>query len=203
LKVDQVKVSGTRQTCCDNCGRTVPHYDVIHYGSIDAGYRRLCSKCFNTEIAETDGLEGFEHAELAPVELTDCDGDAHLFHFRTRLFGPGVALDAFEVRDGVPAGYQFQVIGEPVDDPLALLARLIERIHRALSIKHVKAGSLGMEIADRVVRGRIEWDRAQDGRVPLLNVDGRDITWDEFGSMLMTFEGWQFKLEIRDQSEEL
>jgi len=49
----------------------------------------------------------------------------------------------------------------------------------------------------------IQWDDARDGRVPLLIVDGREITWEEFGRMLMSFEGWQFKLEIRDQSEEL
>ena len=53
------------------------------------------------------------------------------------------------------------------------------------------------------MRGRIEWDEAQRGRVPLLTVDGREITWDEFGHMLMTFERGQFKLEIRDKSEEL
>lgn len=181
----------------------MPDYDVINYGSLDAGYRQLCTKCFNTEVAEADGLEGFEHAELAPVEITDCDGQAHLFHFRTRLFGPGIALDAFEVRDRDPAGYQFQVIGEPEDDPLALLARLIERIRRALSVKHVKVGSPGLQIADQVVRGRVDWDGAQDGRVPLLIIDGREITWNEFGRMLMSFEGWQFKLEIRDKREEL
>jgi hypothetical protein len=39
--------------------------------------------------------------------------------------------------------------------------------------------------------------------VPLIVVDGREITWDQFGRMLMTFEGWQFKLEIRDLSEEV
>jgi len=39
--------------------------------------------------------------------------------------------------------------------------------------------------------------------VPLVTVDGRQITWDEFGSVVMSFEGWQFKLEIRDKSEEL
>jgi len=39
--------------------------------------------------------------------------------------------------------------------------------------------------------------------VPPIVVDGREITWDRFGRMPMTFEGWQFKLEIRDQSEEL
>jgi hypothetical protein len=53
-----------------------------------------------------------------------------------------------------------------------------------------------------VVRGRIEWDQDEDGRVPLLVIDGRGITWDQFGRMLMTFEGWQFKLEILDNSEE-
>jgi hypothetical protein len=99
-----------QQTRCESCARTVPDYDVINYGSVDAGYRQLCTKCFNTEVAESGGLDGFEHAELSPVELTDCDGDAHLFHFRTRLFGRGVALDAFEIRDGSPAGYEFQVM---------------------------------------------------------------------------------------------
>jgi len=201
--VDQLKVRPTQQSRCKTCGRAVPGYDVISFGSVEAGYRDLCTKCFNTEVAEIDGLDGFQHAELAPVEIKDCDGEAHLFHFRTRLLGPGVSLDAFEVRDGTPAGYQFQVIGEPEDDPLMLLARLIERIRRALSIKHVEVGSLGLQIANQVVRGRIEWDEDQDGRVPLLTVDGREITWDELGRMVTSFEGWQFKLEIRDKSEEV
>lgn len=37
----------------------------------------------------------------------------------------------------------------------------------------------------------------------MLIIDGKDITWDEFGQMFMSYEGWQFKLEIRDKSEEL
>jgi hypothetical protein len=36
----------------------------------------------------------------------------HEFYFRTFLFGTSVALDAFELRDGNPAGYQFQVTAE-------------------------------------------------------------------------------------------
>ena len=36
-----------------------------------------------------------------------------------------------------------------------------------------------------------------------LDVDGREISWDDFGRMLMTFEGWQLKMEIRDNSEYL
>jgi hypothetical protein len=77
-------------------------------------------------------------------------------------------------------------------------------MRRALSAKHLTDGGHGLQIAEqRVVRGRIEWDDASDGRVPLLVIDGREIGWDEFGRMLMSFEGWQFKLSIADKSEEL
>jgi hypothetical protein len=33
-------------------------------------------------------------------------------------------------------------------------------------------------------------------------IGGREITWDHFGEMLMTYEGWQFRLQILDPSEE-
>ncbi|MGH7107075.1 MAG: DUF7713 domain-containing protein [Acetobacteraceae bacterium] len=29
------------------------------------------------------------------------------------------------------------------------------------------------------------------------------MAWEEFGRMLMSYEGWQFKLEIKDHSEEV
>jgi hypothetical protein len=164
---------------------------------------QICSRCFNVEVAKSDGLNNFEHLKFDPVELVDCLGKAHVFHFRTHLFGPGVALDAFELHDGHPAGYQFQVIGEPGDDLLALLGRLIDKIRRALSLRHIVDGEFGQQIADhRVVRGMIEWDEDRGGQVPLVIIDGREIAWDELGRMMMTCEGWQFKLEIRDKSEE-
>ena len=201
--MDRVERGRTQQIRCANCGQFTPGYDIVNYGSIGKGYRQLCSQCFNAEVAKSDGLDKFEHVRFDPVELADCTGVAHLFHFRTRLFGPGIALDAFELRDGNPAGYQFQVIGDPEDDLLVLLGRLIDKIRRALSVVHIGDGEFGLQIADhRVVRGMIGWDEAQDGRVPRLTFDGREITWDEFGRILMSYEGWQFKLEIRDKSEE-
>jgi len=84
-----------------------------------------------------------------------------------------------------------------------LFGQLIQRMPRGLST-HLVDGGHGLQIADdRVVRGKIEWDVAHDGRVPLLVIDGREITWDELGRMLMSFEGWQFKLTLGDKSEEL
>lgn len=176
---------------CDGCGRSTPSYDIVSYGSLDRGYRQLCSRCFNMEVAKLGGLDEFEHIQLEPVVLTDVRGQAHEFHFRTHLFGTGLSLEAFELRDGYPAGYQFRVIGDPEDDLLVLLGRLIEKMRRALSVKHLEDSALGLEIADpqTFVRGLIEWDAACEGRVPLLVIDGREITWQEFGRMLMSFEG--------------
>ena len=201
---DPTQLTRSRETRCDSCTRITPSYDIVNYGSIEGGYRHLCSQCFNKEVAETAGLTGFENAKFEPVGLVDSTGEVHEFHFRTRLFGTGVALDAFELCDGHPAGYKFQIIGDPEEDLLVLLGRLIEKMRRALSTKHLTNGEHGLQIADqRVVRGRIEWDDARNGRVPLLVIDGREIDWDEFGRMLMSFEGWQFKLSIADKSEEL
>jgi hypothetical protein len=137
-----------------------------------------------------------------PVNIADCGGENHEFHFRVRLLGTEVALDAFELLNGEPSGYQFQMIGDAGGDLLALLGRLIERIRRVLSTKYLKNKALGQQIANHVVRGRIEWDRTNDGHVPLMIVDGREVSWDDFGRMLMSFEGFQFELNIRDKSEE-
>ena len=189
---------------CDDCGQLVPSYDMVNYGARDGTFRRLCHRCFNAEVAALGGLEDFQDAQFEPVVLTDARGAPHEFHFRTHLFGAGVSLDAFEIQGGVPAGYRFQVIGEPTEDLLALLGQLIAKMRRALALQHIEDTSLGPQIADhQTVRGRIEWDEAYESRVPILVIDGREITWEEFGRMLMTFEGWQFKLEIRDLSEEV
>ena len=74
-------------------------------------------------------------------------GRSTKFHFRTHLFGPGLALDAFEIYGGHPAGYQFQIIGEPEEDLLVLLGRLIEKTRRGLSKKHLKKEEYGLQIS--------------------------------------------------------
>ena len=189
-------------TVCEACGMAVPTYDAVSYGSIERGYRELCNRCFNAEVARILGLERFEHVRLQPIVMTDCTGNKHEFHFRIRLLGDVLALDAFELSADVPGGYQFQILGEPDIEPLALLGNLVERMRRSLSVRYLVRSEDGTHIADQTVCGRIEGDACGDDRVPLLVIDGREVSWDEFGRMLMSFEGWQFRLVIRDRSEE-
>ncbi len=96
------------------------------------------------------------------------------------------------------------MLGEPDDEPLSLLGRLIERMRRSLSGKHLVHGEHDMQIADQTVCGRIDWDESEVyRRVPMLVIDGQEVSWDEMGRMLMTFEGWQFRLTICDRSDEV
>ena len=114
-----------------------------------------------------------------------------------------LAIDAFELIADAPGGYQFQILGEPEDEPLSLLGRLIERMRRSLSVKYLVHGEHGTQVADWTVCGRIDWDAPADDRTPLLVIDGREVSWEDFGRMLMTFQGWQFRLAISDRSEEV
>lgn len=91
-----------QQVHCDGCGEDVPSYDITHYGSIERGYRDLCSRCFSAEVAKLSGLDNFDYARLEPIGITDCDGESHQFHFVTRLLGHMVTLEAFELREGKP-----------------------------------------------------------------------------------------------------
>jgi len=188
---------------CEECDEITPSYDIIHYGSTDSGHRQLCSQCFNAEVLKLNGLNKFKNIKLEPIGIVDCTGETHDFHFQTRLLGNIVSLEAFELREGSPSGYKFQLVGDPEEDLFAILGHLIQKIRRTLSIKHIMDGKFGLQIIDKTVRGRIESDDAEDGRVPLVVVDGREISWDEFGEMLMSFEGWQFKLEIIDPSDQV
>ena len=202
--MDTARSTSGQEIRCGACGQNKPGYDIAHVGSAEIGYRLLCSRCLNTEVANAAGLEGFEHAAFESIGISDCNGEIHEFHFRSRLLVPGIALDAFELRDGNPSGYSFQIIGDAGEDQFVLFGRLVEKMRRALSVKHLENGDYGLKISDqRIVRGRIESDQSPDGGLPLLVIDGREIGWEQFGQMLMTYEGWQFRLTISDKSEEL
>ena len=89
-------------------------------------------------------------------------GQRHEFHFRVHLLGDRVALDAFELRDEEPRGYHFQIIGDPQGDLFALMGQLVERMRRALALRHLKYDKqFGWTIADFVVRSSITGDDEQ------------------------------------------
>jgi hypothetical protein len=121
--------------------------------------------------------------------------------------GDGIALGAHEIKDDDRGGYEFHVTSpNPEGEPLELFRQLFEKMRRALAQKHLqRADGFGLQFAESgIVRGRVSSDPDHDfgDRVPMLVIDGEPISWKRFGQMLMTYEGFSFKLEVYDKSEE-
>lgn len=192
----------TEQTCV-RCGARTPPYDAVNAASSDGTYRLLCSRCFNEDMAQWADIVGFEYPQFTPVRLLDMDGGSHEFHFRSLLLGDQLSLEAFELAGNDESeGYRFQILDEPRSDPFVLLGKLVQKMMRALATKHLREDAGGLQVADTMVRGRIEWNGVEDVRQPCVVIDGRRVEWNDFGALLMAFEGWQFRLELLDPSDE-
>jgi len=84
----------------------------------------------------------------------------------------------------------------------------VKRIRGALANKYLEDSKYGLQVKDMEVKGKIEADTSDEAdvfgtRLPMLVIDGREVSWEQFGEMLMTFEGFQFKLQIVDSSDDL
>jgi hypothetical protein len=180
----------------------VPDYNVVGYGSDESGERPLCSRCFNLETAQAGRID-FERVRFASIAMTDAVGKSHVFQFRVfEALGGGVILEAFERPPPELAGYEFAALGETPVDLFDLKALLLQRMRRWLAQRYLRLTAEGDEqiIGDRV-QARITSDVGRDD-IPFLVIDGREVSWREFGRMLMTFEGFEFRLELRERSDE-
>lgn len=186
---------------CEECGREINRgYESVHVTEPDGSdSRQLCLECYNREMAAYAGID-FVHPKFSPVELADTKGDKHVFYIATRLLGDRVAVEAY--KEEADPGYRFKVVGEAKEVQKAF-QKLLGKMRRALNWRHLVEEEGRLTLADDLkVRGRFEWDDETDGKLPLLVIDGKTVTWHDFGRILMTYEGWQFKLEIYDPSDE-
>lgn len=195
---------------CTYCGAEVKNYNSIMMQSED-GYTKVCLHCYNKDMAESVGID-YDHIELQPILLKDMDGNEHKFEFTVRLMGDQLVLKTHEDTQDDVCAYEFSMIGDYEDSLFSLFASLYERMVNTLNTKHMykdtETGRWQVQTGDGgedVVRGRIEPDMDSDDSIetPLIVVDGKKIPWEEFGRMLMPFEGFNFKLQIYDPSDEM
>ena len=198
--------NNVEQEQCEICGSLVARFNTVYLSSEDK-LTCACLTCYNKTISDFTGAD-FEDVEFEPIIIKDLDGKDHKFHFTVRLLGDRVAMDAFEIKNGHPGGSEFGILGDIEDELFGLFGKLFERMRRALSRKHIykdEATQSWQITNDDVVRGQLDCDldSSDDERRPLLVIDGKDISWNQVGRMLMTYEGFNFKLEIFDKSEEM
>ncbi|MBI4864214.1 MAG: hypothetical protein HY815_28750 [Candidatus Riflebacteria bacterium] len=183
---------------CESCGKTVPAYEITSL--VDDDKRRsLCGDCYFETMSHYSG-EDLVHQRLEPITVKDAEGSLHTFHFRYSIIPVGYGLEAFEIKDGHPGGYQFAIGGK--EDPLGLLKRLYERIRRELARTHLEKDQHGIHIKDMEVRAVVDCDLESPENLPLIWIDGKSFPWEGFGRMVMSWEGWRFKMEFYDRSDE-
>lgn len=195
------------ETTCQRCGSTFPSYETtIHLsGVVPDKTEILCSECFNRQAAMLMGLQ-IEEMDNKLIEIHGRGRKKHLFHISRIIYPTGIALEAIEIQDGERKGYKIAVNGELNCSQAELYEKLIKKVKKEVSRKYIEVKKVGWEkrnlIKEDEVAGRIEWDKNYNGRIPLVVIDGKEYTWEELGEMLMSFEGWNFKLKIFDASDD-
>ena len=76
------RVEPIRTLSCHTCGRAIAGFESVHYGSIESGYRDLCNRCFNEEVARTGEID-FVHVQFEPLEIPDAAGWHIVFTLRS------------------------------------------------------------------------------------------------------------------------
>ena len=124
--------------------------------------------------------------------FTDCSGQQRDFVFSCFPTDPGFGVQAEEAgKDG--EGFFFREFD--ATSPYLALYRLQRRIRNELATRHIEEVAPGdFQATHQTVRGRLSF---AEGEVALV-IDGHLLTLQQFGKMLETFEGFEFRLDIQD-----
>jgi hypothetical protein len=127
--------------------------------------------------------------------FTDCSGQTRHFvitYYPVRL-GFGVHAEE-EGKDG--QGYFFREFDAA--SPYLALGRVRGRIETALATRHIERSEQpepgGFQMTHRTVRGRVSYSQNEVAFI----IDGQLLTLQQFGKMIETFEGFEFRLDIQD-----
>jgi len=116
----------------------------------------------------------------------------------------GISAEANEVfPDGQSGdaddGFQLKVFGEHDADPAVLLAALDERVRAEVGRQYLERDHGCWQVAGLEVAGRVSGSvTGSASGSPDLVIDGRRLSWDEFGQAMASFEGWWFRISFGD-----
>ncbi len=161
----------------------------------------ICQECHANIAADYVGLDLIPF-KAGMCEFTGIRGKKHKFHISRKVHSMGISYEAQEVTGNNNPGFSTAVLGSLDCDQQLLYKKLENKIKKIIFKRYLKSqrnpyGGRHTRIKDNVVVGRIIYDENQDS-IPGLVIDGKLYSWDELGRMLMSYEGFQFKLKIYD-----
>ncbi|MBN8209861.1 hypothetical protein JI666_13980 [Bacillus sp. NTK071] len=182
---------------CDRCGNSKATIILT-----DVWQERLCDSCFNDVVADEVGVK----LDTIPEELevTDYSGTSRMFTVQQRLHPEGLFLEATE---NIEYGYEFAVHGELECNQTELYERLLDKVKRGVSKQFTEVGVFPdgqkyQSIIDDEVVGRIDHDEMSPS-FPMVLIDGQPYTWEQFGEMVKSFEGFQIQMKFFDMTDDV
>jgi hypothetical protein len=157
----------------------------------------LCDACVDERISAATGWPRLP-APPPPRTVTGPDGRDHRLRFRLWRTPGGISVDAIEQgpRGDTPDGYTLSVHGDHDADPAVLLTALEQRVRAETGRCYLEHDDQsGWQVTGTHVAGRLHGD--QDD-APDVIIDGRRITWTDFGRMIASFDGWWFRMTFGD-----
>jgi len=157
----------------------------------------LCDSCFDERISAATGWPRLP-APPPPKTVTGPDGRTRRLRFRLWRTPGGISAEAIEQGPGGDSedGYTLKVFGDHDADPAVLLAALDEQVRAETSRCYLEHDDpLGWQVTGTDVAGRVLG--GQDD-APDVIIDGRRLSWAQFGRMVASFEGWWFRLSFGD-----
>ncbi|MTI81236.1 MAG: hypothetical protein FH758_10170 [Firmicutes bacterium] len=165
----------------------------------------ICMECNNNFTANYMGIE-LSSFQPGIYEFSGIRGKKHIFNVQRRVSPMGIGYEANEVtKDGSP-GFTVAVMDGVDCDQQLLLEKLKTKVKKTIFKRYLKKsfspyGGKTISIKDSEVTGRFEYN--EDNDTPKLVIDGKEFTWEEFGRMLNSYEGFQFQLKIMDITEDI
>ena len=183
---------------CERCEGTEAKVHV----KMEPDSMHLCTNCYNQLMAEELEIDLDELVET--FSMKDGQGVSRTFNVE-RLINPlGVYLEAAE---NIEYGYKFAVYGELTSNQQELLTKLIEKVRKGIREQQVETkvfpnGQAYHSIINDQFKGLIEYDETSQD-TPLVIIDGKPFTWEQVGKMLMSYEGFQVKVEMHEVTDDV
>jgi hypothetical protein len=152
----------------------------------------LCDSCADARLSDITGYPRLPAPPPSEV-IVGPDKRPHKIDYEIWRSPFGIAVEAVENRDG---GYRAEAAGSHFADVAELIARARSSIRERISRLELERSPHNGHwlMSGWEVNGRFEWN--EDSDLYDVVIDGRRLTWEEFGQAVGSFEGWGFKLSI-------
>jgi hypothetical protein len=180
---------------CDDCG--APDARVA------LGDATLCDRCADRRVAEFTGWPELG-APPPPIHLLGPDGVEHELRYRLWRAPTGICAELEEAGVAPGEGFHYAVLGDHDADVAELLALVRSTAEHEVGRQYLERSDLDgtWQVADTDVAGRFVWNDEGHGDPHRVVVDGRTLSWEQFGRAFAPFEGCQFRVEIGDRFDD-